>query len=416
MRRTFWIALLLIATLALSACGSAPAATPIPPTATPETAAAPEAEEVEEADETDVEEADVNEADTDEADTAEAPAMAEAGSIPAQCNLRELNVTINGTGASFPNPLYQRWIEEYRTINPGVTINYQSTGSGQGKSDFIAGITDFGGTDALFTEAEHEAAPGTVFIPTVLGAVVATYNLEGTEQLQFSADTLAGIYLGHITSWDDPAIAADNSGVELPSQDITVVYRSDGSGTTYIFTDYLNSVSEEWAERVGYGTAVEWPTGIGGDRNDGVAAAVQQTPGAIGYVELIYALANNLPAPAIQNAAGSYVLPTIQSTTDGAAGFLADMPADLQFSVVNPPEGDNAYPIAGFTWLLLNPEYDDADTAMAIADFICWILVDGDSFARDLRYAPLPDVVKTQAFALLSTVIADGEPIFVMAD
>lgn len=328
------------------------------------------------------------------------------------CDIRPVSATLNATGASFPNPVYQRWIEEYRAVNPGVTINYQSTGSGQGKSDFIAGITDFGGTDALFTEAETAAAPGTLFIPTVLGSVAATYNLPGFDDLRFSADTLAGIFLGQITSWDDPSIAADNPGADLPNEAITVVHRSDGSGTTFIFTEYLTKISEEWAELVGFGSAVQWPTGIGGDRNDGVAAAVQQTPGAIGYVELIYALANNLPAPAIQNAAGFYVLPTLDSTTEAAAGFLDSMPADLQFMVTNPPEGDNAYPIAGFTWLLLNPEYDDADKAIALVDFICWALTEGDSFALGLRYAPLPGVVQAQAFELLSTITVNGETVF----
>jgi phosphate transport system substrate-binding protein len=397
------VALLAILTiLLLAACGAAggaaPTATPLVlPEATP--VAEPPVEQPAEA-------------------TPAAPAATPASGTaavdrPESCELRPVNVTLNATGASFPNPIYQRWIEEYAQANPSVTINYQSTGSGQGKSDFIQGVTVFGGTDALFTDEEHNQAPGTLFIPTVLGAVAATYNLPGIEGLQFSPETLAGIYLGQITNWNDPAIAGDNPGVALPDQDITVVYRSDGSGTTFIFTDYLSKVSQEWADRVGFGTAVEWPTGIGGDRNDGVAAAVTQTPGAIGYVELIFALANNLPAPAIQNAAGEFVTPTIKSATEAAAGFLNEMPENLQFTVTNPPEGGNAYPIAGFTWLLVRPEYDNIETAQAITDFLCWAMTEGDDYASALHYAPLPDVVQQQAFRLLETVTVNGEQVFI---
>ncbi|MEZ4868563.1 MAG: phosphate ABC transporter substrate-binding protein PstS [Caldilineaceae bacterium] len=347
--------------------------------------------------------------------TQEMTATASTGgnaTLPASCNLRDLNVTLNATGASFPNPIYQRWIEEYKTVNPNVTINYQSTGSGQGKSDFLGGVTDFGGSDALFTDEEHQQAPDTLFIPTVMGAVVTTYNLEGVEGLRFSPDTIAGIFLGQITNWTDPAIAQDNPNVQFPDQDITVVHRSDGSGTTFIFTNYLSKVSSEWADKVGSGTAVEWPTGIGGEKNDGVAAAVQQTPGAFGYVELIYALANNLPAPAVKNAAGNYVDPSLETVTNAAAGFLNDMPADLQFMVTNPPTGENAYPISGFTWLMVHPSYDNADKAMALADFICWAYTEGDQYAQDLHYAPLPTVVKEQAYSNLSTVQANGQPVF----
>ncbi len=332
--------------------------------------------------------------------------------LPTSCTPRDLTVTLNATGASFPNPIYQRWIEEYKTVNPNVTINYQSTGSGQGKSDFLGGVTDFGASDALFTDEEHQQSPDTLFIPTVLGAVVTTYNLEGVDGLRFSPDTIAGIFLGQITNWNDAAIAADNPDLQLPDQEITVVHRSDGSGTTFIFTDYLSKISSEWQQQVGSGTAVEWPTGIGGDKNDGVAAAVQQTPGAFGYVELIYALANNLPAPAIANATGTFVEPSLETVSNAAAGFLSDMPADLQFTVTNPPTGENAYPISGFTWLLVHPSYDDADKAMALADFVCWAYTEGDQYAQDLYYAPLPDVVKERGYALLSTVQANGQPVF----
>ncbi|HBY95469.1 MAG TPA: phosphate ABC transporter substrate-binding protein PstS [Chloroflexi bacterium] len=385
-------ALLLVVALLLSACGgaaTAPTATPLAlPTTPPESAAT-----------------------TVPAEPA-ATTEAMAGSSE-KCNLRPFNVTLNATGASFPNPVYQKWIESYKTVNPGVTINYQSTGSGQGKSDYIGGVTDFGGSDALFSPEEKAKAPDTLFIPTVLGAVVATYNLEGVSDLRFSPETLASIFLGKITTWTDPAIVADNPGVTLPDQPITVAHRSDGSGTTFIFTDYLSKVSKEWEQQVGRGTAVEWPTGIGGEKNDGVAAAVKQTPGAVGYVELIYALANDLPAPAIKNAAGEYVKPSLETTTNAAAGFLKNLPADLQFTVTNPPEGKDSYPIAGFTWLLVHPNYDDVQKAEALTDFICWALTEGDQIALSLRYAPLPAPVEKRALELLETVKADGKEVFI---
>ena len=246
----------------------------------------------------------------------------------------------------------------------------------------------------------------------MIGAVVPTYNLEGVTNLQFSPEALAGIFLGTITNWNDPIIAADNPDVTLPDQDITVVHRSDGSGTTFIFTDYLSKVSADRKDKVGSGSAVEWPVGIGGEKNDGVTAAVQQTPGAIGYVELIYALANNLPAAAVKNAAGKFVVPTLEGASAAASGFLADMPANLQFTITNPPDGDDAFPISGFTWLLLHAKYDTPETAQAIADFVCWAYTEGDQSALDLGYSPLPDVVKEQGFKNLSTVMAGDKPVF----
>jgi phosphate transport system substrate-binding protein len=241
---------------------------------------------------------------------------------------------------------------------------------------------------------------------------VATYNLEGVSNLQFSPESLAGIFLGTITKWNDPIIAADNPGVTLPDQEITPVHRSDGSGTTFIFTDYLSKVSADWKDKVGSGTAVEWPAGIAGEKNDGVAAAVQQTPGAIGYVELIYALSNNMPTPAVKNAAGKYVVPSLESASAAAAGFLADMPANLQFTITNPPSGDDAYPISGLSWLMVHAKYDKADTAQAIADFICWAYTQGDQAAKELNYSPLPQIVKDQAYKNLSGITAGGNPVF----
>jgi phosphate transport system substrate-binding protein len=334
---------------------------------------------------------------------------------------REVSAKLTGSGASFPDPIYQKLIEEYKAVAPNVEINYQSVGSGQGRKDFFGGVTDFGGSDKFASNAELDAATNTVsgtlktevfHIPTVLGAVVATYNLEGVDKLQFSGETLAGIFLGTITNWNDPKIAADNAGVTLPDTDITVAHRSDGSGTTSIFTNYLSSVSPEWKEKVGAGDSVQWPVGQGGEKNPGVAAIVQQTPGAIGYVELIYALANNLPVPSIKNVGGSYVEPTLDSTSAAAAGFLAKTPDDLRVNIVNPPEGANAYPIAGYTWVLIRKDWTDEAKAQAMTDFLYWSLTDGSKFAAELKYAPLPDQVREKALHKLAQVTVNGKPAF----
>lgn len=322
------------------------------------------------------------------------------------------SVTLTGSGASFPDPIYQVWIQQYKEVAPNVTINYQSVGSGQGKKDFIGGVTDFGATDAPMTDEEMSQAPDTLHIPTALGAVTLAYNLPGIDNLQFSGETLAGIFLGKITTWDDPAIAADNPGVTLPGDAITVVHRSDGSGTTAIFTDYLSKVSDEWKTSVGSGTAVQWPTGIGAEKNPGVTAAVQQTPGAIGYVELIYALENNLPAPAIKNASGNYVKPSLDSVSEAAAGFLSDLPDDLRVSITNPSQGENAYPISGFTWILVRGEYQDEAKARSLTNFLYWALTEGDEHARQLHYAPLPEEVKNLAIRKLEQVKVNGNPVF----
>jgi phosphate ABC transporter phosphate-binding protein len=250
-------------------------------------------------------------------------------------------------------------------------------------------------------------------IPTVLGAVVATYNLPGVDKLQFSGETLADIFLGKITAWNDPKIAADNPGVTLPDTEITVAHRSDGSGTTSIFTNYLSSVSPEWKTKVGAGDTVQWPTGQGGEKNPGVAAIVQQTEGAIGYVELIYAAANKLPEPAIKNAAGKYVAPTLESVSAAAAGFLANTPDDLRVNIVNPPAGDNAYPISGYTWILVTKDQKDEAKAQALTDFLYWALTSGSDSAKALNYAPLPDQIREKAIAKLAEITVNGKPAFV---
>lgn len=343
-----------------------------------------------------------------------------AGGAGATGNWKPRNgpARLTGSGASFPDPIYQKWVQEYKAIAPNVEINYQSVGSGQGRKDFFGGVTDFGGSDKFASDKEiSEALTGTLktetlHIPTVLGAVVATYNLPGIDKLQFSGETLAGIFLGTITAWNDPKIAADNPGAQLPNTPITVVHRSDGSGTTSIFTNYLSSVSPEWKEKAGAGDTVQWPTGIGAEKNPGVAAAVKQTEGAIGYVELVYALANNLPAPAIKNAAGAYVVPTLESTSAAAEGFLAKLPDDLRVNIVNPPEGQNAYPISGFTWILVAREMKDQAKAEALTDFLYWVLTQGDEYARQLKYAPLPAKVKEKAIAALERATVGGKQVF----
>jgi phosphate transport system substrate-binding protein len=331
---------------------------------------------------------------------------------------RDVTAKLTGSGASFPDPIYQKWIKDYKAVAPAVELNYQSVGSGQGRKDFFGGVTDFGGSDKFASDAELGGAiTGTLksevlHIPTVLGAVVATYNLPGIDKLQFSGEALAAIFMGKVTNWNDPMIAADNPGVSLPDMEITVAHRSDGSGTTSIFTNYLSSVSPEWKSSVGAGDSVQWPTGQGGEKNPGVAAIVQQTEGAIGYVELIYAVANKLPVPAIKNAAGSYVVPSLESTSAAAQGFLSKTPDDLRVNIVNPPEGANAYPIAGYTWILVAKEQKDEAKAQALTDFLYWALTEGGESAKSLNYAPLPDEVRAKAIAKLGQITVNGKPVF----
>ncbi|MCO5176429.1 MAG: phosphate ABC transporter substrate-binding protein PstS [Thermomicrobiales bacterium] len=362
---------------------------------------------------------------TEAAASTEAPTEAAATTAPATATTaandatpaagwepRNVSAGLTGSGASFPDPIYQAWIEQYKSVASDTTINYQSVGSGQGKKDFAGNVTDFGGTDAYMTDEEMAASPDALHIPTVLGAVTVVYNLDVEQELQFSGETLAAIFLGTVTTWNDPLIAADNPGATLPDTPITVVHRSDGSGTTSIFTDYLSKVSTEWADQVGTGTAVEWPVGIGGEKNPGVTAGVQQTPGAIGYVELIYALANDLPAPAIKNAQGNYIAPSIESTSAAAAGALADMPEDLRVSITDPQDGANAYPIAGFTWILIHSEMTDQAKAEALTDFLYWALTTGEAQAAELHYAPLPEEVRELAIAKLTQVTVNGTAVF----
>ena len=326
------------------------------------------------------------------------------------------DVNLTGSGATFPDPIYQLWIDNFREVRPNVSINYQSVGSGQGKRDFINNVTDFGSSDAYLTDEEMERVPNALHIPTVIGAVAVTYNLDGVEGLQLSGETLASIYMGDIISWDDPRIQEENPDIELPDQDIGAIFRSDGAGTTWIFTDFLSKVSDEWSERIGTGTSVQWPVGFGGEKNAGVMASVQQTPGSVGYVELIYATIVGRPTVALQNRRGNFVQPTLESVQEAAAGYLDDLPDDLRVSITDPPDGDNSYPISGLTWMLLRREQENREKIEALIDFIYWALTEGDEYARQLHYSPLPDEVREITLDLLEEVHVDGEQIFERPD
>jgi phosphate transport system substrate-binding protein len=309
---------------------------------------------------------------------------------------------INGAGATFPYPIYSKWFDEYTKKNPQVQINYQSIGSGGGIRQVTNETVFFGATDGPMTDEQLKAAPRAILhFPTVLGADVPVYNLPGiSAELKFNGPVLADIFLGKIKKWNDPAIARQNAGVALPSTDITVVHRSDGSGTTYIWADYLAKVSPEWKEKVGVSTALNWPVGVGGKGNEGVSGLVSQTPGSIGYVELIYALQNKISFGAVQNANGEFVKASTESVTAAAAAAAAQMPADFRVSITN-ASGPGAYPISSFTWLLLYEDPKDKAQSKAMVDFVKWALTDGQQYAGQLGYAPLPaDVVKQEMAAL----------------
>ncbi|MGB9415707.1 MAG: phosphate ABC transporter substrate-binding protein PstS [Acidobacteriaceae bacterium] len=307
---------------------------------------------------------------------------------------------LNGAGATFPYPIYSKWFTEYSASHPGVEINYQAIGSGAGIRQVTSGTVDFGASDGPMTDAQLAASKVKIqHIPTVLGAVVPIYNLQGVGGgLKFSPDVLADIYLGKITSWNDARIAKDNPGVKLPSAEILVVHRSDGSGTSYIFTDYLSKVSADWKNGPGTGTSISWPRGLGAKNNQGVAGMVRQTPGAIGYVELIYALQNKIETGLVRNPAGVFQKATIDSVT-AAAASMKQMPADYRVSITNAP-GRDAYPISSFTWLLILSPAPDATKGKVIKDFLTWML-DHESEATSLDYAPLPASVVSKVKATI---------------
>jgi phosphate transport system substrate-binding protein len=311
---------------------------------------------------------------------------------------------INGAGATFPSPIYSKWFSEYNKLHSGVQINYQPIGSGGGIRQITAQTVFFGATDGPMTNDQLLAAPGRLLhFPTVLGAVVPVYNLPVASALRFTGPLLADIFLGKITKWNDPAMAKVNPGVSLPGTDITIVHRSDGSGTSYIWTDYLAKVSPEWKQKVGVNASVNWPTGVGGKGNEGVAGLVQQTPGSLGYVELIYALQNKQSYGSVQNAAGELVNADVNSVTAAAAAAGANMPKDFRVSITNAP-GKGVYPSSSFTWILLYENPKDKNQAKIFVDFMKWALSDGQKFASGLGYAPLPAGVVAQELQQLARI------------
>ncbi|MBI4516600.1 MAG: phosphate ABC transporter substrate-binding protein PstS [Deltaproteobacteria bacterium] len=329
-----------------------------------------------------------------------------AGSAHAQ-------LLINGAGATFPYPMYSKWFNLYTQVDPSVRFNYQSIGSGGGIKQITEQTVDFGASDGPMTDEQLRAAPGHIMhFPTVLGADVLTYNAEGVPpRLKVTPEAIAGIFLGKITKWNDPALAATNPGVPLPNRDIIVVHRSDGSGTTYIWTDYLSKVSPEWKAKVGKGTSVNWPVGLGGKGNEGVTGLVKQTPFSLGYVELVYAISNKLPFADVKNQAGSFVQPSLESVTAAAAGLAQTMPDDFRVSITNAP-GADAYPISSMTWLLVYEKQKDAEKGRKLVQFIDWMLRDGQQYAPTLHYAPLPKEVAAKEHAALRRVTAaDGKPL-----
>jgi phosphate transport system substrate-binding protein len=319
------------------------------------------------------------------------------------------SVRLQGAGATFPNPLYQKWLSEYSKQHPDLKIDYQSIGSGGGIKQLKEQTVDFGASDAPMKDEDLKTAPGEiVHVPTVLGAVVITYNLQGISQpLRFSPEVIADIFLGKIKKWNDPKLGADNPGVTLPASNITVVHRSDGSGTSAVFTDYLSKVSAEWKDKVGSGTSPSWPIGMGGKGNEGVTGQVKSTPNTIGYVELAYAVQNKLPVGQVKNASGSFITPSIDTVVAAASASAANTPEDLRVSITN-AAGPDAYPISSYTYILVYKNQKDAAKGKALVDFLWWGIHDGETFATDLQYAPLPADIVKRAEAKINSVTANG--------
>jgi len=314
-------------------------------------------------------------------------------------------IMLNGAGATFPYPIYSKWFSDYNKIHSDIQINYQSIGSGGGIRQLLSGTVDFGASDVPMNDEQlGQAKIKILHFPTVLGAVVPTYNIPGVSQeLEFTPDVLVDIYLGKVTKWNDPEIAKYNRGVGLPAQDIVVVHRSDGSGTSYVWTDYLSKVSTEWQSKVNRNTSVNWPVGLGGKGNEGVTGLVKETPGAIGYVELIYAVQNQIPYGHVRNAAGVFVKGELAGVTAAAAGYAKTMPEDFRISITNAP-GKAAYPIASFTYLLIPTKIEDAKKRDVIKDFLTWMLRDGQKEAEPLSYAPLPKEVVARELKQISQI------------
>jgi phosphate transport system substrate-binding protein len=318
-------------------------------------------------------------------------------------------LSINGAGATFPYPMYSKWFDEYHKKYANLQINYQPIGSGGGIKQVTEGTVDFGGTDGPMNDDQLKAFQdkhgfGILHFPTVLGAAVPTYNIPGVDAaLNFTPDALAGIFLGKITKWNDPAIAGVNKGVNLPANDIVVVHRADGSGTTYIWTDYLSKLSNEWKTKVGNGTSVNWPVGLGGKGNEGVTGTIKNTPNSIGYVELIYAETNKIPYGNVKNAAGVFVKASLAAVSAAAAGKAKEMPDDFRVSIVNAP-GNAAYPISSFTWLLIPEKFSDAAKRDALKGFLKWALADGQNYAENLSYAKLPKEVVAKELKAINKI------------
>jgi len=312
--------------------------------------------------------------------------------------------TLNGAGASFPNPIYSKWFSEYNKLHPDVQINYQSLGSGAGIRQVLSGTVDFGASDSPMTDEQlAQAKTKILHIPTVLGAVVPAYNLPGIgAEIKFTPEALAGIFLGKIQKWNDPALIQANPGVKFPDKPIVVIYRSEGSGTTFIFTDYLSKISQEWSNSVGKGASIKWPTGIGDKGNEGVAGQIRQLEGAIGYIELIYAVENKITYGSVKNAAGNFVKASLGGVTEAAAS-VKNMPADFRVSITNAP-GKTAYHISSFTWLLIPMQAKDPKKGKIIADFLDWMVTDGQKMTSQLSYAPLPASVVEKVKAAIKQI------------
>ena len=317
----------------------------------------------------------------------------------------EGQVLLNAAGATFPYPIYSKWFDIYHQSHSTVQINYQSIGSGGGIRQLLDKTVDFGASDGPMSDDQlKQASVPILHFPTVLGAAIPSYNVSGVQgELNFTPDALAGIFLGKVTKWNDPAIASANAGVKLPSDDIVVVHRSDGSGTSYIWTDYLSKVSPEWQQKVGKGTSVNWPVGLGGKGNEGVSALIQQTPGSVGYVELIYAIQNKLPYGKVKNSSGAFVKADLASVSAAAAATAKTMPDDFRVSITN-PEGKAAYPIASFTWLLIPSKFSDAGKRDVVKDFLKWALTDGQQYCEALSYAKLPKEVVSKEMTAIAQI------------
>jgi phosphate transport system substrate-binding protein len=315
------------------------------------------------------------------------------------------SIQLSATGATFPYPIYSKWFSDYNKMHPDIEINYQSLGSGAGIRQLLSGTVDFGASDAPMTDEQlGQAKTKILHFPTVLGAVVPSYNIPSVSQeLNFTPDALVGIYLGKITKWNDPEIAKYNKGVNLPGLDIVVVHRSEGSGTTYVWADYLSKISAEWQSKVGRNTSLNWPVGLGGKGNEGVTGLVKQTPGAIGYVELLYAIQNQIPYGRVRNSAGVFVKADLASVTAAAAAFAKSMPEDFRISITNAP-GKAVYPISSFTYLLIPSRIADANKRQVIKNFLTWMLADGQKAAEPLSYARLPKEVVARELKQISLI------------